>query len=80
MIDVITGKPLQVDETAGGPALFDVPASQLKEIEGLLDAYGIRYWVDGNSISLFGEPETTVVYFGHAGDLKKIQTLLDSVS
>ncbi len=78
MIDAITDKPLQVTDTDGGPAIFDVPARQVEEIQRLLSAHGIRYWVDEDYFSFEGGPETTIIYFGHAGDSKKVQSILDN--
>jgi uncharacterized caspase-like protein len=78
MIDAITERPLVVKNTGGGPVLFDVPASQLKEIQALLDGHGIRYSVEEYFIAFDGKPETTAIYFGHAVDSKKIQSVLDS--
>ncbi|WP_165228322.1 hypothetical protein [Aquisphaera insulae] len=77
MIDEMTRNPLRVstDEVAG-PYLM-VTVEQLESVRKRLDDHEVRYWVDGDAISLDGEPATTVVNFGVAGDAERIQAILD---
>ncbi len=78
MNDSSTKKPLRVsDHGAGGPYLW-VPLSQLTEVQRLLDANGVKYWVDEVAISLDDDPEEIVVNFGRDGDGEAVQRILDA--
>jgi hypothetical protein len=78
MIDVATRKPLRVlTEGTAGPYIR-VSVDQLDELRRLLDAGGIRYWVEENVISINGGPEIGVVNLGRGADARAIQAVLDS--
>jgi hypothetical protein len=49
----------------------------LARIRDLLDSRSVRYWVDGDAISLDGRPAIAVVNFGRSGDAAQIQVILD---
>jgi hypothetical protein len=78
MIDSATKKAVRVstDGTAG-PYIM-IPVGQLPEIRGVLDANGVRYWVDEDAISLNGQPAVAVVNFGRGVPAAAIQKLLDA--
>ncbi len=79
MIDAITNKRLRVEAEEDVPPTLDLPVSQLDEVRRLLDKHGIRYWVHEQVISFDGGPEEALINFGHSGDAKAIQAILDSV-
>ena len=76
MTDVTTRKPLHVIDTEAGP-FMDLPYSQLEEVRRILDANRIYYWVDGYAYSFDDGPETTKIFFGHAGNAAAVQAILD---
>jgi hypothetical protein len=78
MIDTTTRKPLHVSSGSAMPILR-LPFSQVPEVEQVLKARGIRYWVGEQVISFNGGPEQAMIFFGHAGDREAIQAALDSI-
>ncbi len=77
--DSSTKKPLQVsDHGTAGPYLW-VPVSQLAEVQRLLDAHGVKYWVEEDAISLDDEPEETIIDFGPGADGEAVQRILDAL-
>ncbi len=56
-----------------------VPEDQLEEITAALDAAGVRYWTDGNSISLDEEPFISIINFDAGADASAIQKIIDSI-
>jgi hypothetical protein len=77
IIDVATKKPVRV-LTGGtaGPYLM-ASVEQLDEIRRILDARGIRYWVEENFVSINGGPEIGVLNLGRGADAAAIQAILD---
>jgi hypothetical protein len=78
MTDVVTKQPLKVQTSEVGPSL-DLPYSQLEDVQRVLDARGIYYWVDEHVISIGGGPEMAVIEFGRRGDATAIQAALDEI-
>ena len=80
MIDQCTNKLLHVSTDGDTGPYIMVPVKQIDDVRALLDAGGIRYWVDEDAISLDGKPEVTVVNLGRDSDAKAIQKILDNAS
>jgi hypothetical protein len=78
MIDTSTNKPLRVSSDGDAGPYLMVPLSQLEDVRKLLDEARFSYWVDDEVISLNGEPEVSVVNFGHQVDPVSVQTVLDA--
>lgn len=79
MADAATRKPIRVsDGGTAGPYIM-LLVDQLPDIRRVLDANGVRYWVDEREISVNGKPPFTVINFGYRGDAVLIQRLLDAM-
>ncbi len=79
MTDTMTRKRLSLSIDTGGRAHLTVPFEQLGEVTTLLDANGIRYWVEEEVLSINDGPEVAFVTFYRETDSAKVQRLLDSV-
>jgi hypothetical protein len=79
MIDEMTQKRVVVsnDEDAG-PYLM-VTLDQLDVIREALDRHKVRYWVDGDAISLDNEPPVTWINFGKMGQAARIKAILNKI-
>ena len=80
MIDQCTNKPLYVSTDGDTGPYIMVPVTQIDVVRALLNADGIRYWVDEDAISFDGKPEVTVVNLGRDSDAQAIQKILDDAS
>jgi hypothetical protein len=78
VIGTTTKKPLQVSTNGTARPYIRLPASQVSEVQQLLDGHGIRYQVDEYFISFNGEPEEAVIDLGRGADAAAIQAILDS--
>jgi hypothetical protein len=79
MIDETTQERFRVsNDKDAGPYLM-VTLNQLDVIRAALDRHKVRYWVDGDAISLDNEPAVTWINFGRAGDAARIQSILDEI-
>ena len=79
MIDEMTEDRLRIStDGIAGPYLM-LPLALLAGVRERLDRGSVRYWVDGNAISLDGKPAIVVVNFGRTGDATRLQALLDEV-
>jgi hypothetical protein len=77
MIDETTQSSLRVSTAEGaGPYLW-VAMTQVDAVCAVLDCHKVRYWVDGDAISLDNEPFMTVINFGRTEDATRIQSILD---
>ena len=56
-----------------------VPVKQLDQVQTLLDANNILYWVDEEAIALDGKPEIAFVNLHHENNPEMVQQLLDSI-
>jgi hypothetical protein len=79
MLDITTRKPLYVSTDGDAGPYIMVPVDLLERVKTILDADGIRYWVDEEAITLDDQPEIAVINLGHGSDPATIQRLLDSV-
>ena len=78
MIDSATREKMVVStDGVAGPYIM-VPVDQLERIESILGNNNVTYWVDADAISLDGKPEITVINFGRAANVARIQRVLDS--
>lgn len=82
MNDVHTKKPLRI-LTHGmseriGPWVR-VPRDQIKDVEQLLNAHGIRYATEENSLSVNGGPFMRVINMRPGTDPQAVQAILDSI-
>ncbi len=80
MTDAATKKVLRVSPARTGRALIDVSVQHLDELERLLKANGVYYWVHEQFISFDGGPEMAMVNLGPRPDVQAVQALLDSVA
>ncbi len=79
MENLFSKQPLCVmPHSTSGPYLT-LPEAQLEKLRSILDQHGIRYKVDENVISLNGDPEEALVFFGRDADAQAVQKILDSV-
>ena len=79
MENLVSKQPLCVmPHSTVGPYLT-LPEAQLEKLRSILDQHGIRYTVDENVISLNGEPEEALVFFGRGWDTQAVQKVLDRV-
>jgi hypothetical protein len=77
MIDEMTKGSLRVSTAVGaGPYLW-VSMDQFEAVRAVLDRHQVRYWVDGDAISLDNEPFVTVINFGRTAEASQIQAILD---
>jgi hypothetical protein len=77
MIDIRTGKRLQVlDGGAGGPYIR-ITLDQLDAVRKVLDQEEIPYWVDSIAVSIDGKPAVTVINLGLNNDRCRVQATLD---
>jgi hypothetical protein len=79
VINTTTKRPLRVSTDGTAGPYIDLPASQLAEVQQLLDSHGIRYQVEEDVISFNGEPEEATIDLGRRGDAEAVQAILDSV-
>ena len=79
MIDTITHKPIEVETEGGRGGYLEVPEEQLSKITALLDANQVSYWVDEETLSIDGGPETALITLSRHTDPAVVQRLLDSV-
>jgi hypothetical protein len=79
MIDTITRKPIVVDTYGSVGGYLEVPEEQLGKITALLDANQVSYWVDEETLSIDGGPETARITLSRRTDPTFVQRLLDSV-
>ncbi len=54
-----------------------VSLDQLEAVLAVLDRHKVRYWVDGDAISLDNEPFVTVINFDRRAEPSRIQAILD---
>ena len=78
MIDTSTQKRLSVS-TDGEWSYIRLPVSQLDEVEALLKANKVSYWVDEEALSLDGKPEVTWINLKYRTDPAAVQSLLDRI-
>jgi hypothetical protein len=78
MTDTSLRKRLSVS-TDGEWSHIKLPLSQLDEVEGLLKANKISYWVDEEALSVDGKPEVTWINLKHKTDPAAVQRLLDTI-
>jgi len=79
MIDVTTKKPLILPTDGTGNASFELPLSQLGEVQRLLDGNNIRYWVMDEVISFNGGPEMAMIVLSRNADPNAVQAILDGI-
>jgi hypothetical protein len=79
MIDSTTKQPIQV--RAHDPSLpgVVVPATQLDQVRHLLEANGVRFWVDRHQISFDGLPPVAFIEIARGTDPAWVQSILDTV-
>ena len=78
MIDTTTHRRLRVSTDSGGEwSYIVVPFMQLEQIETVLTANKVPYWVDEEALSVDGKPEVIFVNFEQGADAAFIQKLLD---
>ena len=80
MTDPTTKKPICVEIDAKDRPYIETPTSRVDQIRTLLDANGVRFWVDHTAISIDGQPYTTLVYINRGTTAERVQTLLDTVA
>lgn len=80
MTNKATNQPLHVSVNINAPPHLWLPMSQVERVQQLLDAHGVRYWLDDLAISWNGEPETTVINFSHGTDAEAVQRMLDAAA
>jgi hypothetical protein len=78
MTDTTTQKPLRVSADRTARAYIMLPLSQVEEVQRLLDAHGVRHWVEDNSISLDGGPYISTIQLGRDENAKAVQAILDN--
>lgn len=79
MRNAATGKPLRpLSYTEDAPEVF-VPFDRLAEIQARLDAHGMSYTVDEETMSLDDGPEEILISFQRGTDPAKLLRLLDSL-
>jgi hypothetical protein len=76
MIDITTKEPLQV--SGGARPYIELPLDQLKEVQQVLEANGIRHTVDEDVISMDDKPFIATIDLGRGADPVAIQAILDS--
>ena len=79
MIDSTTHQPLSVTVYGDGPAEIMLPFEQLDKVTALLDAHGVSYWVDEETLSIDGGPEVIWINLSQRTDPATVQRLLDSI-
>jgi hypothetical protein len=77
MINVVTNKPLRVQNEGTAGPYIRLPESQLEEVREMLDRHGISYWVAETRTSVDGKPFNAVINFGRKGDPEVIQRIID---
>jgi hypothetical protein len=80
MIDVATKKPVQVRMALESGPYLDVSMAQLGKVREVLDAAGIKYWVDSSAVSVNGAPAMTYVWINQKADPQIIQARLDEAA
>jgi len=78
MTDTTTNELLTVDGLGGEYSSLTLPISMVDKVRPLLDAHGIRYWVDENEYTVNDDPPFTVITFHRGTDTFRVQELLDS--
>jgi hypothetical protein len=79
MIDATTKQPLRVTTEGGASAYIMLNVEQLDSVRAILDANKVLYWVDEESLTFDGGPETIVINLSYRADPAAVQRLLDSV-
>lgn len=79
MTDVITNKPLRVTVIGTARPYIELAFSQLEDVQRLLDAQAIHYWVDDMVISFNGGPEMAIIHLAREVNPAAVQTILDSI-
>lgn len=80
MMDKTTNQPLRlVVAPNNGGAFLRLPYLQVEELRQVLDAQGIRYWVEEMVYSYNGGPQIAIVQFGKNNNPETIQAILDSI-
>ena len=79
MIDELTQERFRVSNAEDAGPYLMVTVNQLEVIREALDRHKVRYWVDGDAISLDNDPLVTWINFGRAGDAARIQSILDEI-
>lgn len=77
MIDALTKTPLRVSKEGDAFPYIKVAVDQLPEVQKLLDGHGVRYWLDGMSLSFNGSPYKTIINLSRSTDPSFVQSLLD---
>jgi hypothetical protein len=79
MIDSTTNKPLRVWPAEGVGPYIRVAASQLEEVQRLLESQGVQFWVAENRISMNGGPFIATINLRRGTDPTAVQSILDGV-
>lgn len=80
MIDVATQKPVTVQMAIESGPYLKISMAQLDKVRAVLDAHGVKYWVDDSSISFNGAPPVTWVWINREADPQFIQARLDEAA
>ena len=67
MENLVNKQPLCISTHSTVGPYLTLPEAQLEKLRSILDQHGIRYRVDEGIISLNGEPEEALVFFGRDG-------------
>lgn len=78
MIDVLTRAPLTVSDGGQYGPYMQLAYSQLDEVRRAFDAAGIAYDVADQVFSFDGGPKIASIHFGRKGDIRAIQSALDT--
>jgi hypothetical protein len=78
MIDSQTGKRLQVSsESPSGPYIW-VSMGAADAVQKVLQAHGIKHWLDYHFVSVDGKPAVSVINLDRKCDPSKVQAILDA--
>jgi hypothetical protein len=78
MVDSQTGKPILVStESPSGPYIW-VSMGAADAVQKVLQAHGIKHWLDFHFVSVDGEPAVSEIYLDRKCDPRQVQAILDA--
>jgi hypothetical protein len=78
MIDQQTHRPIRVSTDTVAGSSIEVSVEHLPEVQKILDAAGVRYWLDHLAISVDRGPRLTWIHLRRGSDPERVQALLDA--
>jgi hypothetical protein len=78
MIDTVTNKPIRVQVHKDVQPFFKLPMDQVNAVSKLLEANGIKFWIDNHSISFDGLPYVTTIHLRWGMNVEQVQAILDA--